>query len=96
MELFTVIGMTLMASSQLRGRCICSDPSATSGRVYLMVVSPDGNPKDFRPRPVLWWEYQGASTQPLPWHQKVSEVSLAELSSVLRSSVLTRLRTDGK
>jgi hypothetical protein len=78
-----------MASFQPHGRCLRSDLSATSDRVCLMVVSSGGNPKDFRPRLGLWWEYRGVHTQHPPWHQNVSEVGLAELSSVLRSSVLT-------
>jgi hypothetical protein len=54
-----------------------------------MVAFQGGCPKDFRPRLGLWWEYRGAHTQHSPWHQKELEVSLGELSSVLRSSVLT-------
>ena len=75
------IDMTLMASSQLHGRCLCSDLLATSNQVCLMVAFRGGSLKGFRARLGLWWEYRGASTQHLPWHQKESEVGLAELSS---------------
>src|ERR1700677_4626408 len=91
LEIECFIGMILMASSQHHERSLCSDLSATSNRVSLMVAFPGGNLKDSRLSLALWWRPQGPNTQRLPWHQRTSEVSIPEPSSGPRGSVLTRL-----
>ena len=80
--------MTLMASSQHHGRCICSDLSVTTNRASSMVDFPGGSLKDFRLSLALWRRGSpGASTPHLPSNQNALEVSHAELSSVLHNKL---------
>jgi hypothetical protein len=76
-----------MASSQHHGRCICSDLSVTGNRASLMVDFPDGSLRDFRLSLALWRRSPGASTPHPPSNPTASEVSHAELSSVLRNKL---------
>ncbi|SRR5216684_1639343 len=96
LEIGIFIGMTLMASSQHHGRCLCSDLSAMTNQVFLMAVFRDGSLKDVQLSLGPWWRYRKLRTKRLPSRQRTSEVSLPGLSSKPRGSVLTRLRTDGR